>query len=974
MNFSFLVFHSKNCGAIFLLGVAILLIIPGFLRAGTLPMSDALNQLIHDVNFWEERGNFQAAIIDLKRVLKEDPSNQNALLDFGILLAEEGDEKKARVLLSRLDKLYPGSRSRKILQMAIREGKIDSSILSQAREEAQSRHYNKAIILYKLAYHGLPLNDFQALEYYLTLSGIPQKKNEAIENLGKILKKHPNNERIQLAIADELIDKESSRRNGIRILSTLALADSKKISRKALSDWRAALIWLQAAPSDRILYESYLNYQPLDREIRKKLAEIPARSELADGYRFLKNNNERNALKHFEKAMEENPLDGDIAGAIGIVRLRQRRYEEAISVFRWSLSHQGDPHSFLKPLRIAQAQYYLEMGRRFLFSGNLEKARSQFEKVLLMDSKNSEAYFELGIINRYEKNYSESIKLDERSLSIDPSYYPAALDLVTSLILGNKLSQAQREFIRFHKIIPSRAKRRLKAQILKNLGERDLNSEKFINASDKFSKAAKLLPSDPWIQFDLAETLLKENHLRQATGVMRKFLKTYPTSEIGAFAGALFYEKVGDFQKARFLLMHIPYDKWTPPIRNLSTRLSADWFDRQAQLLAKKGHNKTAQKWETISYLIQGKKDVGQDFSLNLALARLSAKAKNYTDSLDRYGSLIEQNPRLWFLFREALGIAIAGENKGWVDRLEKHGLVSFSYNPELYELLGDWAEKDSHWKKALNYYLKAFFLSRENPDLNRIRQASLQAKIRKAQTILIAKESSHSYVEILGGETILSQGSQFYMGEIGGFIPFVQNPDDRSLLNPPFVHWGFRWLVMGDFLHYPILSTPSTLSPNVNQVSLNGVNAALGIRGSFENAFLDLLIGPSWGISAQTRLPFKNELDWYGQIEYGQNTRWGFLDLYGNYVGILQYLYGQARFLAPLTLANKNDFVGKISLGPEAIFQGNNTYNDGQIGGAIQFPLWFSNASLLFDGGFLRSNLSVGYGGYEGTYVDIRF
>lgn len=948
---------------------------PGSSKAGSFSFSKAVDQLIHDANYWEERGNFQAAIIDLKRALKEDPSNKDILLDLGIILSEEGNEKEARALLLRLHKLYPGSIRSKTLQMAINKGKIDSGILSRARKEVQSHHYDKGIILYKLAYHGIPLNDFQALEYYQTLSAIPGKRNEALKNLGKIQKKHPNNKRIQLVVAEVLIDRENTRRNGLRILSTLALSKSQSISKKVLSDWRTALLWLHAEPSDKILYESYLNFQPLDKDIRRKLAGIPVRAELAEGYRFLKKNNLRKALKHFEKAMEDNPMDGDVAGAIGIVRLRQRRYEEAISVFRWALSHQGDRYSFLKPFQIAQTQYLLEKGRHFLFLGNLEKAKDQFEKVIQMEPMNSEVYFEIATINHDEKNYSRSIQFDKKSLEIDPYYFPPAVDLITTLIHENKLSLAHKEMVKYGPIIPHQTKQRINAHFLRKIGQKNLNSRDLIDAYNEFSMASTLMPNDPWIRFGLAETLLEEGHPRLSIATMSNFLKIYPDSENGWFASALVYEKIGEFKKARISLAHIPYEKWTKPMRSFSARLSAEWFDRRAQLLAKRGHYKTAQKLKILSYLIQGKKDVGRNFSLNLALARLSVKAGNNTDAMDRYGSLIEQNPGLWFLFREAFGNAIASNNVIWVDSLKNTGLLHFSYIPEFYELLGDWSEKENHWKKALKNYLIANFLNRKTQNADKMLDAKIQKKIRNVRAILIAKEGSKPYIEILGGETILSQGSQFYMGEIGGFIPFGQKLDDRSLLNSPLVQLGFRWLVMGNFLHYPILSAPSPLSSSVNQVSLNGVNAAVGIRGSFRNAFLDLLLGPSWGISAQTQNPFKNELNIYGQIEYGLNTRLGFLDLYGNYVGILQYLYGQARFLSPLSnFVNEKGFMNKTSIGPEVIFQGNNTYNDGQIGAAVQFPLWFSNASLLIDGGFLRSSVSVGYGGYEGTYVDIRF
>lgn len=944
------------------------------LQASPPPDPSAFSQLIRDADFWEEQGNTRAAILDLKRALDEDPVNEGALIDLGILQAEDGDGEGARKTLARLVASHPHSVGVQRLDQAIHAGKIDSVLLSKGRLAVQMGHYHQGIRLYQRAFHGAPLHGYLALEYDQAMSAIPEDWKMARKDLEAIRTRHPDNPRVSLVLGETLIIREKSRRNGIRILSDLVRSGDKTIAKKALSDWRSALIWLHAMPDDRIFYEAYLALKPVDMAIRRRLAGLPFHLELDKGYVFLKRNDLRNALYHFERAMKDHPEDGDVAGAIGIVRLRQRRYEEAVSLFRWSLAHQGNRRAFLKPLEIARTEYYLQKGRRSLFTGNSSLARADFRKALALSPKNPEAYFEIGATFRKEKKYSKARRFDRNALSQDPDFFPAAIDLVETRILEDQLLKAQGTLRRFRTVIPKRSIPILESRITSMLGQMDMAQGRSNRAMEEYSQAAALSPDDPWIRADMAKILLDEGHRQTALATMEVFLRNHPDIQDGWFADALVLERAGRFRKSRMVLAHIPYKEWTPAMKDLSVRLSIRWFDRQAGILAKKGDVAKARQWETMSFLIREGAKSRHDPALDLALARLSALSGDYADALLRYESLIRQDPSSWSLFREALGWAVAWDRTEWVKRLLKDSQGRFRSKSELNEILGDWSEKQNHWKKALVFYLEAVSLLKSGSE-QKLR-GEIGAKIKKARTVLMAREFSHGYVEVIGGETVVSQGSQFYMGEIGGFVPLSQSISNGSLLNPPRVRWGFRWILMGDFLHYPFsLSASPGFSSTEGAVSLNGANAGFGVRGMFKDSFLDLLVGPSWGETAQTAAPFKRQIDWYAQVEYAQNTRWGFLDLYGNYVGILQYLYGQARFLTPLSLfTGTKGMSGQVAIGPELIVQGNNTYNDGQIGGALRVPIGIPNASVLFDGGLLRSNLSTGYGGYEGTYVDFRF
>jgi len=224
--------------------------------------------------------------------------------------------------------------------------------------------------------------------------------------------------------------------------------------------------------------------------------------------------------------------------------------------------------------------------------------------------------------------------------------------------------------------------------------------------------------------------------------------------------------------------------------------------------------------------------------------------------------------------------------------------------------------------------------------------------------------------LELDGGETVFSQNSQFYFGQVGDFVPldtlFRTPPPQGSASGHPDIGTAatdsptLHLFVMTFYFTY---ETPGPPMTTVN--SYNGLNPAAGIRVPFENGFWEGDAGIALAQAYQTLTPIVTMIGVYLQTEYYRTMGPGALDLFANYIGYIQYIYVQARYMTPVwkTPAKSVSFY----LGPELIGQGNNTYNAGQGGAAlgISLPGWHSY--LTFDGGLLRSSVSEGWGGYEG-------
>jgi hypothetical protein len=223
---------------------------------------------------------------------------------------------------------------------------------------------------------------------------------------------------------------------------------------------------------------------------------------------------------------------------------------------------------------------------------------------------------------------------------------------------------------------------------------------------------------------------------------------------------------------------------------------------------------------------------------------------------------------------------------------------------------------------------------------------------------------------EIDGGETVFSQNSQYYFAQVGDFITLdnlfgtpqsqassSEHPDvGTAPTNLPTLHL----FVMAFYFAY---ETPGPPMTTVN--AYNGINPAFGIRIPFPDGFWEGDAGIALAQAYQTLTPIVSMIGVYLQTEYYRALGTGALDLFANYIGYIQYLYVQARYMAPVMQTQSNSV--SFYLGPELIGQGNNTYNAGQGGVALGVSLQKIHSYLTLDGGLLRSSVSTGWGGYEG-------
>jgi len=933
--------------------------------AGGASDTPALLQLLDDARYWKNRGDLGQASRIWKKILSIRPDDPRALSELGVLEAESGDTAGARHILHQLARTHPGNPGIDRVKSAILLGKLDKKWLLKARRYRSERDFPRSFFAYEKYLKGSPPRGAIALEVLQTEAAVKGRFFQAVRGLRALLARHPQSHRIRLVLARSLINRETTRREGLSLLSVLAKSRLSDISREARSAWRMGLIWLEATPVDRKLYENYLAMFPQDPVVRRLLSRIPKSDARYRGFALLKKNRLTAAGNLFQKALLSDPSDTEAAWGLGLVRMKQGRHGEAADIFRWSLKR--DSHHPRREALLAEADYdgRLDAGRTFLTRGQFQKAQGEFSRAIRIFPQRFEAYAMMANLCRREGKQEMAIAWDKKAWRRNPRDLTGALGLLSDLIRSGKMGEADEFLSRapvFSKL--SAVQRNLWRGLVHDSQARALLRERhFRRAEAKLSLAVRERPDDPWIRYRLSALWLSEGKIRHSIDAYRGFVRDHagdPRADEGLF---LLEARAGNREAALEVYPLIPYADRSPGMVHEYVSLVSEELDVRAGEAAREGKGQLASDLETQSMLLRGyRPGRGRgETGFWLGLARIDAKAHAFGKAFPLYRKVLDHRPSDWPLMKEVLGWSLASRSRGWIHYFLDLARQRFPGQPGRLEMEGVADLEEGHSGKAWKDFRKAVGLEERRPVPDRKRLARLRQKIDDLQTNWTLLHQEKPFAEVLGGVSVESTGTFFGMAEAGGLFPVWQSAAQAFESSPVGV-W-FHLLGEGSFLHYMFAG---------GSASLNAAGVAAGVRVTYAGGFVDIDLGPQSGVLDQSGLPPSALVNFYAQMEIDQDFDAGNLDFFANYTGILHYLYGQLRFLTPAT--GFSPWGRPVDLGPEVIFQGNSVYQDGQAGAAIRIPLGSGTMSLLLDGGLLRSNLSAGWGGYESAYFYVRF
>ena len=590
------------------------LTIAALLPSPALPQDAVTNALTEQGKFWQSRGDYDKSADAWTKLLRLEPKNPEALLGMGLAEVNKGRVDSARSYLAQLKASSASRNQIAQLERALDSGRADTgSTLESARALARSKQYDEAVKAYKEYFAGQRPTGLLALEYYQTLGATRTGWDEARRELEGLSKSAPNDDRYALAYAQHLSYRESSRRQSIQILSSLTASQS--VGQQAQQAWRQALIWLEARPSDASLYRTFLNRNPNDSAIAKRLDDIQtfaapptvrdagAEREalsgrlITSGFQALENNNLPVAERDFQQLLSLEPGNRDGLGGLGIVRLRQERFKDAEGLL--GRAARGDKsgrwNEALNASRIGslsiQATTQLNQGR-------LAQAKQTYTEIRKVPGGAEMADAGLAKLAYEEKDFQTAEKLYRALLQKNPNNADARVGLVLTLSASGRADDAQRLIDSMPESIVAGVGGldKLRSAIAYESGKRELRQGNEAAARQYFEDTVAFNPAYPWARVELARLYHAQGRKDEARALIDPLTSIDNVPEESLYAAAVFYSEIGDNAGAAAVLARIPKDELTTDQLALTQRTEFRAVLDQAATLNKLGRKSDAQR------------------------------------------------------------------------------------------------------------------------------------------------------------------------------------------------------------------------------------------------------------------------------------------------------------------------------------------------------------------------------------------
>ncbi len=441
-------------------------------------------------------GQKNAAVLVLEKILKDQPSHEEALLNISNLQMNDEPEK-AVVNLEKLIKLNPGATeayyslglihqrlgnaetSRKMFEKVIQldDDSVPSLVLLGQMKESAGK-MDDAALMYERALEKMPEN--LALRIQLVLL-YAQKSNFAkIESLLDVFKDDP---------AAPL---EAKLWLGI-------IHENKK-------EWAKALQYYQQAYAEN-----------KSGELLIRIASIY--SHLSDG---------ANAAKTLRELVQTHPDNAQFHYFLGLAYMDMKQYSKAAKTFRKSIALKND-----------SSQAYFQLGVALDSRGKWKEAEPIFKEAIKLDRNNASAYNYLGysLVDR-NANLDLARKYIERALEID-SDNPAYLDSLGWLNFHEgRFEDAIRQL--------KRASQKMNDPIiLEHLGDTYVAAKDDASAALSYQKSLELDPDNKDVQKKLKQLYGKMLPGSPARLLLEKF--SQDLSKASYISGALILRAEGSF-------------------------------------------------------------------------------------------------------------------------------------------------------------------------------------------------------------------------------------------------------------------------------------------------------------------------------------------------------------------------------------------------------------------------------------------
>jgi len=542
----------------------------------------------------------------LGRLQLLEPRNPDVLLAALSLALREKNSTEAEQLSARISAIAPGSlqarQARRLLELQQPER---ARQLQQARLLAVTGRNEEALAAYEQLFAGEPPSLELALDYWRVRGNLPGQRPEAIRQLQQLDRQYPgsaglrqtlagwlfaeNRDREALALLDQL-----SRDPGARDAAAQREFDylsGQAVSAASAAAWQA---FLQRYPASPLLAQASETLQQ-----QRKLLADPSWQAGQRGLALLDKGRNAEAEAQLRRALRQYPDDASLQGALGYALMRQSRYEDANAAFRAASATEQDTYwiSQWKDLE-SSSQYWalLSKGERALQAKDMRAARAFYQQARQQRPKEEYALLGLADVSLAEGDTAAAERqfLQVRRMAPENESAVRGLVRVYQAQSPDKArayldSLSPRQQVQFASL-----RRSLELARLRQQGDQAVQRADWAAASQALGQATALAPDEPWLVYQLANSLRHLGRSAEADAAFARIVQRQPGDPSTRYAHGLFLESSDRDALALDSLGAVPQRTWSADMHALEQRIRRRMTLASAQQLQAQGRTAEA--------------------------------------------------------------------------------------------------------------------------------------------------------------------------------------------------------------------------------------------------------------------------------------------------------------------------------------------------------------------------------------------
>ena len=466
-----------------------------------------------------------------EKALEAEPDNEDALTGLALIYEDAGDHQKAAEALRKATEKAPSGRSLEALAGVyeqMREFDLAAETIKRAlelnppnatdlrRALAQDYIFGNKLSDALGVYQGLVDDDANDIQSYLGMSKIYRQQRDyakAHEVLAKAKAVEPTSIEIRYDEAT-LLDAEGKNAEATQAIKDILTSTAKKSYNKQERGARIGLLEALAgmyrnADQTEPAVDAFRQMSDVDPDLAPRVS-----ASITDTYR---------QAKLFPKAEQESeagikkwPTDRTIILTRASLLADLGKTDEAASSVKKLMDGKNDKDTY-----IALAQVY-DKGKKF---GEVAKALDSAEKLAQNEDDRVNVWFLRGAMYERMKNVESAEVEFQKVLKVDPDN-AGALNYIGYMLADRNMRLE--EALKF--IQKALDKDPENGAYLDSLGWAYYRLGRYPEAEDSLRRAVDKTPRDPTVHDHYADTLLKENKLKEAVAQLQVSVKEWETS------------------------------------------------------------------------------------------------------------------------------------------------------------------------------------------------------------------------------------------------------------------------------------------------------------------------------------------------------------------------------------------------------------------------------------------------------------